>query len=1052
MTEHVTPQIGDPPKEDKPERIRVSREEALRYLSRRRLPVTKRTIRRARKRIRNRKHKQSLPKGRDISFSEPEAPRLIVYGQRRIQPTVTFLNQTNNKKWMNFIASVVGHEIESYDQLYLDGNSVTFGLGSTIAPTDPFWSLSGTKPNGDPIDYDSKVYLATDKMGTDGQAAHAGAITNNPSHITSDHRQRGVANVYGVLVWDAEIFPDGLPEMEMLVSGKKVYDPRTASTAYSANAALCAADILLDSRIGKGESLSRIDTSTDPGGLQWAADICDEAVSLKGGGTEPRYEVNGVWDTETEWEEILADMEVAMAGSVTYSGGKYRFWPGKARTPSITLTMDDLRGAPTIETLISRRDNFNSIRGKFPSADKNYEITDFPAMQLSSAVTADGRETWEDINLNAVTSHSQAQRIAMIELRRVQETLTVTAPFGLKAFQLSFGDTVAVTMDRYEWSSKYFEVQDINFYLDSSGMELITELVLREISSGVYSWTPASDENDFNPSPNSDLPDPWTVEDPTGLTLTSGTTYIEKQSDGTILSHLNVQWTAPADEYVVSGGKIEIQYKTNAGSTWFTAAEVPGDHTEFNIRGLKDGTAYDVRVRSISALRVKGDWVTESNHTLVGKSEAPSDVSVFSATVGTAGITLAWDHISDADRDTYEIRRGTVWATADAVADGIKGTSYVDSYKTSGSVTYLIKAIDTTGNESTNAASDSATPAAPGAVQNLTIDVIDNNVLVDWTAPATGSFNVAYYNVYKGATASAANFLTQATGTFFQYITKTSENTTFWIEPVDEGGNVGTASSKAITTYAPADYVLQETGTLIISDGTLTNAVNSDASDQCFVAPVDTSRTWTQHFTDEGFTTIQDFIDSDYTSWAEPAYTVSPGSYEVEVDLGVLVSGTSITLTWDQEFPGSGEPTITPTISYRADAGDPWTSNEGNSVVYATSVRYMKFKIEVDAGSDDKAVASLCNITYTVRVKKVDDEGSATSSAAGAKTVNFNIDFLDVKSINVTPKNDTAGYKPVVDFDDSPNPTSFDVHIFDDDGNRVAVPFYWKAGGTVNPV
>ncbi len=41
-----------------------------------------------------------------------------------------------------------------------------------------------------------------------------------------------------MLEYDADAFPNGVPEVTAVVKGKKVYDPRTSTTAWSDNPAL----------------------------------------------------------------------------------------------------------------------------------------------------------------------------------------------------------------------------------------------------------------------------------------------------------------------------------------------------------------------------------------------------------------------------------------------------------------------------------------------------------------------------------------------------------------------------------------------------------------------------------------------------------------------------------------------------------------------------------------------------------------------------------------------------------------------------------------------
>ena len=55
---------------------------------------------------------------------------------------------------------------------------------------------------------------------------------------------RGIAYMYVRLKFDADAFPNGIPVITATVKGKKLYDPRTSTTVWSDNPALCLRDYL----------------------------------------------------------------------------------------------------------------------------------------------------------------------------------------------------------------------------------------------------------------------------------------------------------------------------------------------------------------------------------------------------------------------------------------------------------------------------------------------------------------------------------------------------------------------------------------------------------------------------------------------------------------------------------------------------------------------------------------------------------------------------------------------------------------------------------------
>ncbi|TAN64267.1 MAG: hypothetical protein EPN20_08580, partial [Magnetospirillum sp.] len=96
-----------------------------------------------------------------------------------------------------------------------------------------------------------------------------------PGVWTSEHRQYGRAKVYVEFTYDQKMFPSGIPQISCVVRGKKVYDPRTDTTAYSDNAVLCLRDYLTTRDVGLGVMAYEL-LAAD---VNSSANVCDETVS-----------------------------------------------------------------------------------------------------------------------------------------------------------------------------------------------------------------------------------------------------------------------------------------------------------------------------------------------------------------------------------------------------------------------------------------------------------------------------------------------------------------------------------------------------------------------------------------------------------------------------------------------------------------------------------------------------------------------------------------------------------------------------------------------------
>ena len=135
------------------------------------------------------------------------------------------------------------------------------------------------------------------------------------------------------------------------------------------------ADYLCNTRYGLGADYA---TEIDETALIAAANICDQSVNLAAGGTETRYTLNGAFDTSVAPETVISDMLSSMAGKLVFTNGKWKIIAGAYGSPSLTFDEDDLRSGLKIQSLVSRRELFNGVKGTFTSAADNYIASDFP--------------------------------------------------------------------------------------------------------------------------------------------------------------------------------------------------------------------------------------------------------------------------------------------------------------------------------------------------------------------------------------------------------------------------------------------------------------------------------------------------------------------------------------------------------------------------------------------------------------------------------------------------------------------------------------------------
>lgn len=1035
---------------------KAENKEAFAYLNKRNLPTDKNSLRQRVAKMRKRRDLNRYLRGREQAGTDPNSPWQIIFGYCDVGGTITFMHTSGpaNQKdlYLHMIVTLAAHEIQYVDQVFFNNVAMTW---NTTLSTRPTGVVLGTGT------FDGLVKMQIN-YGSDSQSALSvpvgdGTDALNPVNAkwTSDHKQLGHAHVYFRFKWDPTVFKDGVPDITFRVLGLySAIDPRTDGLAPGAqNAAILLYSYMRNTRWGLGLAQSDFNITR----LNQAVNDCEDSISLAGGGSELRYLISSHFGADSSPGVVIEDILASMHARLAYVEGKFSILVGKARPSTVlTITADMILSDIDVVTKTPRADNFNAVRGSFVSHVNNEEESDFPAVRNSTYVTEDGGTViYEDLTFSMVRSSVTAQRLAKIELEATRQGILVEFTARMDAYQAEPGEWVAVTYARFGWSAKVFEVMRSALMIeqDNTGNPYFAvRLTLQETASGVYDWS-TGNETTFDVAPNTNLPNPYSVSDPTGLTLDSGTSRLYIRKDGTVFARMYASWTASPDAFVVNGGRYEIQYKKSADSDWQSDTPVAGGSTNTYILDVQDGVSYDVRIRAVSAMNSFGNWVTVTGHTVIGKTAPPADVSSLNVTVSGFGISLKWSTVSDLDVREYEIRygaSGASWSSIASTAIRVRASEFFFRSFSSGTYEFQVRALDTSGNYSNASASATLTVSAPSAPINYSLTQIDNNVLVDWDAPSSAIFPISHYKVYKGATFGGATLLGTVGGTFYTYIEEVGGSFTYWVTAVDTAGNEGTEIGQSITVYNPPDYLLIDSRTLNPNIATLVRALD-EGNGLSFVTPINTTETWAQHFTTNSQTTFAGLIGAGYTYYAQPTPT-SAGTADWTIDLGAVFAQNLITMSY-LFTQVAGSTAVSPRISWKENIGDAWTDGTlGATQVFATNFRYVKVSFSC-LGASNLALSRISTVFVKVDTKKQTDSGSgsAVSSDSGGTTVNFNLSFIDITSIVVTPQA-TSAVNAVVDFSDVPNPTSFKVLLFNTSGTRVSGDFRWTAEGIIDVI
>lgn len=425
----------------------------------------------------------------------------------------------------------------------------------------------------------------------------------------------------------------------------------------------------------------------------------------------------------------------------------------------------------------------------------------------------------------------------------------------------------------------------------------------------------------------------------------------------------------------------------------------------------------------------------------------PGDLTTFTATIYPNNVRLSWASV--AGINSYEIRyklglaSPSDWDVSTVILR--TGTTSADINPltiplTFGDHTFLIKAINTSGTESTNALVVSINvPIIQGPIINAS--TINNFVLLSWTTPSS-AFTIEYYNIYKDGV-----FRGRVSGTFEVIFESNGGTYTYTVIPVDIVGNVGTVSAGAVVSVSnPADYTLHASLTSTFG-GTPTNCkVENVAGISKLLACIDTVKSFQDHFDDNSWASPQEQIDAGYPIYIEPAETT--GNYVEVFDFGSIVNNVIVSLTWNI-IPIVGTVTVgTSTIEVSTD-GSTYSAPVTGSTTFATAVRYVRFTMNF-VGSNDKSLAYFYNLQCLLNVRYEQDAGVADVLAAdaGGTVVNFTKSFKSISGLTVTPVA-TTEQKAIYDFSFPVNPTSFKVLLFNAAGARINGTVSWVARGII---
>jgi hypothetical protein len=430
---------------------------------------------------------------------------------------------------------------------------------------------------------------------------------------------------------------------------------------------------------------------------------------------EPRYSFNGYFllGNESDDATILNSIKETFAGDILQTGDRFRLLVGAYTGADLVFTDDNVVGDYNINCRTPLRERANLIRGTFKSPIYYDSNTEYPQVDSETYLANDNGVVYEQtLELSNVVRPATCQRIARIALEKMRRELTYTITLDILALRTQIGDTIMIDSDYFGFDNKTFRVEDwvLRVEQQEESLAYVVDMTLKEHDASIYSWNPITDELELPIPERSNLPNPFTVENPSSLTLDSGDSNILLTSDGVLISRILANWTAPLNPNVTN---YEFGYKLASETKW-NSIILDRTSTSYYIAPVKDGETYDVRIRTINGFgNVLPSYTSNLGHVVIGKTSLPPRPTSFTFVRLSDGTRRFEFDLTNAPADVrvgggFKIKYFTGstsdWSAMTDLHTGVLKTSpYETNDLAAGVYTFACKAVDSSGNESATA-------------------------------------------------------------------------------------------------------------------------------------------------------------------------------------------------------------------------------------------------------------------------------------------------------------------------------------------------------------
>lgn len=435
-----------------------------------------------------------------LKQTKPE--RVHAYGRNRLAGSYV-LWEAGKGRIYDVIALHDGR-IEGFDQFWLHDDKITVSPGGGLYAQG--WVTDSDAGDGRYGLSSGRVFVFH-RLGLATETSYLADFTGlydidsdlGAGVWTEDHRGDGIASLAmrcrSVEQKDfSGAFPNGPPNLSATIRALVIQDwrdpaqdPEDEDTLLcSFNPAVQLADYLTSDHHGMAlDWAARIAPNID----EWTlgADDCDEAIDLKAGGTEPRYQCHWPFKTSTPPIDIIGRILESCDGWLSQKGdGSFTFRAGVYREPDVIITDDHVTDY-SFQRFVEDEQRVDGLVVSFTSPDHDFrEVETDPWADVYS-------DRVDNFAPLAVQSHSQARRLAKRRFSRLAADLRGTFKtnlYGLRGLGERF-----IRLQISEVSALSDVVVEITgAEIDLQAMTVSFSFV--KADENIDSWNPATEEGD----------------------------------------------------------------------------------------------------------------------------------------------------------------------------------------------------------------------------------------------------------------------------------------------------------------------------------------------------------------------------------------------------------------------------------------------------------------------------------------------------------------------------------------------------------------------------